>query len=363
MLAWFSTALGLTAFGCLMVASAAHDPTATLGLGPEAKAQVIWMLVALGTGVVAARMPFGWWRTLSVPSYVAALVVILGMMVLAGTSLVPLRKGQANWLVVGSLQIQPVEFIKVAVLLGVARLITAPGFEARWLSHCLLALLVSAVPAGLLAREDLGSALTFPAVVLGMLVVAGMRGKHLGLLLLTGLLLVSGGIAALPKEGPKAYQYRRIQAWLHPDDYALTEGYQTARSVSAIGSGRVVGKGWREGEQNRLGLIPEKHTDLISAVIGEEWGFLGILAILIAYGALIWIGLGMASSAKDPGRRLVIVGVVCLVGGQAGINLGVALGLMPVTGVTLPLISYGGSSLVGTWLALGIAGSASRTLD
>ena len=360
MLAWLGTAIGLTLFGCLMVASAAQDSAGPLGLGPEARAQLMWAAVAFGSGLVAARVPFAWWRELSVPAYAAALVVILAMMALAGTSLVPLRKGQANWLVLGPFQVQPVEFIKVAVLLGVARTISAPGFEARWFLHCCLALGIAALPAALVAREDLGSALTFPAVVGGMLLIAGMRLRHLGLLAAVGLTVITLGVASLPKEGPKAYQYRRIQAWLHPDDYALTEGYQTARSVAAIGSGRVLGKGWRQGDQNRLGLVPEKHTDLISAVIGEELGFAGILLLLIGYGALVWIGLAMASRVRDPHRRLVIGGTVCLVGGQASLNLAVAQGLMPVTGVTLPLISYGGSSMVATWLALGIAASASR---
>lgn len=360
MLAWFGTALALNLVGCLMVASAAHDPAATLGLGPEARAQLIWTVIGLTGGLVAARIPIAWWKTLAVPAYVAALVVVLAMMMLAGTSLVPLRKGQANWLVLGSFQIQPVEFIKIAVLLGVARLISAPGFECRWLTHVLVALAIAAVPAALIAREDLGSALTFPAVVVGMLVVGGMRLRHLGLLVVAGLVIIGAGIAALPREGPKAYQFRRIEAWLDPERYALTEGYQTARSISAIGSGRVLGKGWREGDQTRLGLIPEKHTDLISAVVGEEWGFAGIVLILIGYGTLVWIGLAMVSSLRDPYPRYLVTGVVCLITGQASINLAVALGMMPVTGVTLPLMSYGGSSLIATWGALGIAVSATR---
>ena len=347
-------ALTLTACGVAMVTSATSSDS-TPGLAPEARAQFQWWLIALATGLVAWRMPFAWWKELAIPGYIAALVVILGMTMLAGTALVPPIKGQCNWIVLGPLRVQPVEFIKLAAMLATARLMTAPGFDARNFGHVILALVVAGLPALLLAKEDLGSALTFVPLAFGILIVAGLRLRHLALLASVTLLVATLGVMALPKEGPKSYQYKRIQAWLHPDEYALTEGYQTARSVSAIGSGQVLGKGWGQGDQNRLGMIPEKHTDLIFAVTGEEMGFLGGTAVLALFATFAWVGLANASSTRSVAGRYVIVGYVSLVIGQASVNLAVATGLMPVTGVTLPFFSYGGSSLLGTWLGLGIA--------
>ncbi len=352
-------AAALTATGVTMVISATGSDTEP-GLGLEAKAQLLWSAIAIAAGLAAWRLPFRWWRELGVALYIGALLVILAMYALAGSSVVPVTKGQANWIVLGPLRVQPVEFIKLAALLATAQLMTAPGFDARRFAHVVLALVIAGLPAALLAREDLGSALTFVPMAFGILVVAGLRLRHLALLGTGTLLVAALGIAALPTEGTKSYQYKRIQAWLHPEDYALTEGYQTARSVAAIGSGRWVGKGWSQGDQNRLGLIPEKHTDLIFAVTGEELGFLGGVGVLALYAAFAWAGLANASAARDGCGRYVVVGYVSLVTGQAGINLAVATGLMPVTGVTLPFFSYGGSSLLGTWLGLGIACAGAR---
>lgn len=344
-----------------MMVISATGRESDVGLAPEARAQIVWWAVSAGTCLIAWRMPFSWWRELAIPSYIAALVVILGMVALAGTSLVPNIKGQANWIVLGPLRVQPVEFIKLAALLGTALLMTAPGFDARRFSHVLLALVIAGLPAAMLAKEDLGSALTFVPMAFGILTVAGLRLRHLAILGLITLTVAAIGIASLPKEGNKAYQYKRIQAWLHPDQYALTEGYQTARSVSAIGSGQWVGKGWSQGDQNRLGMIPEKHTDLIFAVTGEELGLLGTLSVITLFVTFAWVGLANASGARDSCGRYVVVGYVSLVCGQAAINLSVATGLMPVTGVTLPFFSYGGSSLLGMWLGLGIACSAATS--
>jgi rod shape determining protein RodA len=276
------------------------------------------------------------------------------MLALAGTSLVPRIKGQANWIVLGGLRLQPVELVKLATLLACATLAAGPNFDGRRLAHCGLLLLVAGVPALIVAREDLGSALTFVPLAAGMLVVAGMPLRHL---LLAGVAVLLA-YATLPREGPKAYQWRRIDAFLHPDRYALAEAYQTERSKRSIGSGQLAGKGYMQGEQNRLGWVPEKHTDLVFAVIGEEVGFLGSLAFTVLLGA--WCAAGLAAAARAPGPfgRYACAGFASLVGGQAAINLAVATGMMPVTGVTLPFVSYGGSSMVACWLGLGICTAA-----
>ncbi|MFM2089717.1 MAG: hypothetical protein RLZZ127_206 [Planctomycetota bacterium] len=350
--------LALTGIGVAAVASAVWDPARPAGLGREAVAQLGWCAVALAAGWTAARIPFAWWRSAAAPAWIAAVLVVLAMTVLAGTALVPRIKGQANWVVLGPLRIQPVEGLKIALLLAVAGLAAWPGFDARRLAHLLAAGLVAGVPAALIAREDLGSALTLVPMLAAVLVAAGMRIRHLVLGGMLAAAVVAAGVASLPQEGPKAYQWRRIQAWWNPQDYQLTEGFQSERSVRSIGSGGWFGQGFAQGDQNRLGWVPEKHTDLISAVIGEEGGFAACAVLLALYAATALCLLRMARDARDPMARLVLAGAAGLLAGQAFINLAVATRLMPVTGVTLPFVSYGGSSLVASWLLIGICRSA-----
>jgi rod shape determining protein RodA len=280
---------------------------------------------------------------------------MLLMLALAGTALVPRIKGQANWIVLGGLRLQPVELVKLGTLLACATVAAAPRFDARKLSHCALVLAVAGLPSLIIAKEDLGSALTFVPMAVGMLLVAGMRVRHLVLAVLAVGVLVVSAYHVLPREGPKAYQWRRIDAFLHPENYALAEAYQTERAKRSIGSGQWLGKGYMQGEQNRLDWVPEKHTDLVFAVVGEEVGFAGSAGLVVLI--LAWCAGGLLAAAKAPGpwSRMYAGGFTCLVAGQASINLAVAMGMMPVTGVTLPFVSYGGSSLVACWLGLGIA--------
>lgn len=344
-----------------MVASATRDPAGPLELGREAQQQALWWGVSLPVAALAALVPFRLWRAAAAPLYLAAILGQLAMLALAGSTLVPVIKGQANWLVLGPVRAQPVEFVKVAACLACAALAAAPGFDPRRIGQVGFALAVAGAPSALNARNDLGSSLCFPPMVLAMLTAVGIRLRHLALLAAAAFAILVIGYAALPTEGAKAYQYKRIQAWMHPDEYALTEGYQTARSVSAIGSGQLLGKGWGEGDQNRLGWIPEKHTDLISAVVGEELGFAGFSFLVLLGVALAWTCLAAALATRDTAARAYLAAWTGLVTGQAGLNLGVALGLLPVTGVPLPFVSYGGSSLLACHLGLGIAMSAAAT--
>ncbi len=350
--ALIAAVLLLTSYGIACVISACFDPAHSFGLGRESRLQLYWWAIAAGACLVVAHVTLGAWKQMAWPLYGLGVMVVVFMMLAAGSSLVPSIKGQANWIVVGPLRVQPVEFIKLSALLGCAKLMSGAGFDARKLHHAVLGLMVAAVPSALVARGDLGSGLTFVPMAIGMLYVAGMQLRWIavGAVLMSGVAVV--GVMALPKDG---YQYKRVQAYLHPDEYALTEGYQTQRSMSAIGSGQWLGKGYAVGDQNRLGWVPEKHTDLILAVAGEELGFVGTTVIMLLFVGFAWAGLSAAAQCRDPTGRLVITGYVCLIGGQASINIAVATGLMPVTGVTLPFFSYGGSSLLGSYIGLGLA--------
>lgn len=355
---WLGLSALLSAVGILFVASATAEAAGESWLSRETAAQLMWWLVGGVACATALHVAPPTWRRLAFPAAIAGCLLMLLMLVLAGTALVPRIKGQANWIVLGGLRLQPVELVKLATLLACATLAAAPNFDARRLSHCGWLLLVAGIPAAIVAKEDLGSALTIPPMALGVLLVAGMRLRHLALAGLAVLLAGSLAYVVLPHEGPKAYQWRRIDAFLHPENYALAEAYQTERSKRSIGSGQWVGKGYMQGEQNRLGWVPEKHTDLVFAVVGEEVGFAGSAVFVLAM--LAWCGAGLIAASRAPGpwSRLLCGGFTCLTGGQAAINLAVAMGMMPVTGVTLPFVSYGGSSMVACWLGLGVCASA-----
>jgi rod shape determining protein RodA len=356
---WLELTLLTTGVGVAFIASAGYDPAGDAWLARDAQMQLVWWAAGAAACAVAMHIAPATWRRLALPAGLAAVATVALMLLLAGTPLVPRIKGQANWIVLGPMRLQPVELVKLAVLLGCATIAAAPGFDARRLGHVLLLLVAAGIPSALVAKEDLGSALTFPPMALGVLIVAGMRPRHLLLVLLTMAVTVAAGYAMLPREGPKAYQYKRIQAWLHPDQYALAEAYQAERSMRSIGSGQWAGKGYLAGEQNRLGWVPEKHTDLIFAVIGEEVGFVGSAAFILLLGAWAAAGLLAAAQAPDTWGRILVAGFVCLLTGQAALNLAVATGMLPVTGVTLPFTSYGGSSLFACWMGLGVACGAS----
>jgi rod shape determining protein RodA len=273
---------------------------------------------------------------------------------------VPNIKGLHNWIRLGPLgNLQPSELLKLGTLLGLARLVSSPGFEVRRLAHVVGALAVAGLPAVVLAKSfDLGSAMTFPPMALGMLFAAGLRLRHAALLAVAGAVALMGGVELLPKDGPKAYQYQRVQAFLHPDEYRMGEGYQTSHSIEAIGSGQLYGKGWLQGDLTRIKYVPENHTDMIFSVVGEEAGWIGAVTVLLLFQSF-FLSLALAAAqVRMPFGRCLIAGFSALIMGEAAINLAVALGLMPVTGITLPFFSYGGSSLLGCYLGVGLAGAA-----
>jgi len=354
---WLLLSLGavMTLFGLAFVVSATSDPAAP-GWGREARMQLVWWLVAMSGCVACMHVSMVTWRQAAVPLFVAAIVVQLGMMVLAGSSLVPTIKGAHNWIAIGPARVQPSEFYKLASLLVTARLLANPHVDIRRFTWSAAVFAVGCLPAVLIAREDLGSAMTFVPMVAGMLVLAGMPLRYLVLALIAGGAVAAIGVVMLPED---SYQYKRLQAWMAPEQYALTEGFQTIRALRSIGSGQWVGKGYASGDQNLLGWLPEKHTDMIFAVIGEELGFFGALLVPLLFLGFGIAGLYAAVQCRDQFGRLVIGGFTCLVVGQATINLMVVMGLMPVTGITLPFFSYGGSSLLGTWCGLGVCAAAS----
>ncbi|MGH7354675.1 MAG: rod shape-determining protein RodA [Candidatus Rokuibacteriota bacterium] len=258
--------------------------------------------------------------------------------------------GARRWVLVGPVSVQPSELFKICFILMVVWLLTS-----RWaqpLGRSTLALLVPlvAVPLVLIVRQpDLGTALLLIPALGALLVAAGIR-----LRLLVGFVLA--GMAALPLIwlAMKDYQRERILVFLDPFRDPLGSAYNVIQAKIAIGSGQLLGKGVAGATQSRLAFLPERHTDFIFAVFAEMWGFVGCLVLLTCYALLLLRGFDIAVTAREPVGRLVALGITALLATQVLVNVGMVTGLLPVVGVPLPLMSYGGSSVLVSLAALGI---------
>ena len=258
--------------------------------------------------------------------------------------------GAQRWIKLGFLAFQPSEVAKVALVLCLARYfedrkerVTAPRTMGG-------AALLTLVPALLVVRQpDLGTALILLAVGLSLMLLVGVR---LRVLVPVGVGLLA--LAPIVWTFLKAYQKRRLLVFLNPNLDPLGAGYHVAQSKIAVGSGELLGKGFMAASQSQLNFLPENHTDFIFAVLAEQWGFVGSLAVLALFYFLIIRGLEISMEAKDLFGSLMAFGITTMVGLQALVNIGMVLGVMPVVGIPLPLLSYGGSSMVMTLTAIGL---------
>ncbi len=258
--------------------------------------------------------------------------------------------GSQRWIQLGPIGFQPSEFAKVATTLVLAKYLADREGKIKQWKTVLGAFLLAGVPMGLILRQpDLGTALVFIPLVFAMLFVVGVSWQRLTGIAMTGI-LASPLIWLLLKE----YQRQRLRVFLTPSMDSLGAGYNVIQSKIAIGSGEAWGKGWLEGTQGQLRFLPEHHTDFIFSVMAEEWGFLGSLVLVSFFSILLLQALRVARSARDMSGSLAAVGLTTIIFTQVAVNLGVATGIMPVTGMTLPFISYGGSSIIASMSMLGI---------
>ncbi|MDP9444448.1 MAG: rod shape-determining protein RodA [Actinomycetota bacterium] len=272
--------------------------------------------------------------------------------------------GSLSWISLGGLTLQPAEFAKLAVVVSMA-LIVAERAEGRRsrnaLRHLdvLLLLAVAAVPAALILRQpDLGTLLVLSATVFGVLALAGAPKRWL--LGLAG--AAAAGAWAAVRGGLLAdYQVDRLLAFADPSLDPLGAGYNTLQARIAIGNGGLTGQGLFDGSQTQAGFVPEQHTDFVFTVAGEELGLLGAGALIVLFTLLLWRGLRIALQAQDMFGRLAAAGIVCWFGFQAFQNIGMCLGIMPITGVPLPLVSYGGTSMFASLMAVGLLLNIHRT--
>jgi rod shape determining protein RodA len=329
--------LALLALGFVNLKSAAPDPALLLRQGV---ALFLGLLLAVGVQFLSRKRLFA----LALPLYAFSLLLLL-LVLLVGREI----NGAKAWFVFGPIQFQPLELAKLSLVLLLARALESRPIRTLW-DYLLPASLVLPVVALLLLQPDLGGSLVVLFGAFAVLFVRGLPWRHL--LLGGALLLVL--VPAVVWPNLKPYQRERVLIVLDPYRDPLGQGFQVIQSTIAIGSGGLFGKGYGQGTQTQLGFVPFRHTDFVFAVFAEEWGFVGVVALLGLYGLFLARIFGLALECPRPSDRLFIAGVGGMLGFQVLVNLGVALGVLPVTGLTLPLLSYGGSSLMATLLALGL---------
>ena len=355
-----SAALALSAVGLASIyageADAATTPTKTLR---QAAFLGVGLIALLAVQMVGYRRLCGW----AYPLY-AVILVLLAMLVLARyVSLEPFiqaRRRAYRWIVIGPVSIQVSDLAKIVFILTMAAYLRYRTSYRRFLG-LLPPFVLTVIPVALILKEpDLGTSLLLPPTLLILLYAAGAKLRHILIVVILGAAAVPAFYSSLMTN----YQKKRIQVLLRQNDpdrrWRMNAGYQLNQSKTALGSGQMFGRGLREGAFFRHNLLPEEHNDFIFAVIGHQGGFVGCVAVLFCYGAIVVAGLTIATMTTDPFGRLVAVGVCALLAVQATINVGMTIGLMPITGMSLPFVSSGGSGLVTNYMAIGLLISVAR---
>ncbi|WP_433335473.1 rod shape-determining protein RodA [Spirillospora sp. CA-294931] len=347
------TVLVLSIIGALLVRSATFQILTEQGKDPESflKRHILNLVIGVALGGLVTVLDYRLLRAYAPILYGLACIGLMAVLSPLGSTI----NGSHSWIVIGGgFQVQPSEFAKVGLVVLLAMLLGEPrdGEVGPGRRDILLALVLAGVPGVLIMLQpDLGTTLVFTAVVLGMLALSGARKRWLvGLVgggLLTAFAVFFFGLL-------KPYQLDRFTAFLDPSADPRGAGYNAQQARIAVGSGGFSGKGLFQGEQTGGHFVPEQQTDFIFTVAGEELGFVGGAVIVVLLGVVMWRGLRIATQAADLFGTLIAAGVVCWLAFQSFENIGMTLGIMPITGLPLPFVSYGGSATFANFIALGL---------
>lgn len=337
----------------LSIFGAAAVYSATRGEDPAAydtsflERQVAFGLLGVAMMVAFAAIDYRLLRHVVIPGYLVGLLLLVGVLSPLGVEV----NGAQAWFAVGPVQLQPSEFMKFAVIVALSFYLARHEGELR-LRRLVIALLLVAAPTALILRQpDLGTALVFTTITMGVLLVGGVKFRHVLLLTLAGIIAIIGVVNSGQLE---EYQRDRLLTFVDPDVDPQGAGFQQAQAQIAIGNGGIGGKGYGLGTQTRSGLVAEQQTDFIFTVIGEELGFVGGATLLGLYGVLLWRIYRTARVARELLGTLLCVGVLTMFVFQLFQSVGMTTGIMPITGIPLPFISAGGSSLLTSFAGVGI---------
>ena len=320
----------------VIIGSATHINTPSEERYWYVQRQGIFALINVAIAVFLMNFDYKMLQGYGNKIYIFNLIMLLAVMFVGQSAL-----GAQRWIQLGPITLQPSEFSKIIMIVSLAALLQEKVGKLNTLSDLLPVAAYVGVPFLLVMKQpDLGTSLVFMAIFFGMIFACGINLK-----LLAG--IFGTGIACLPLlwHVLKDYQKMRIMVFLDPNVDPLGSGYHIIQSKIAIGSGMLFGKGLFEGTQSQLNFLPENHTDFIFAVVGEEWGFIGTVVLLLLYLVVLWRGIQIARQAQDSFGTLLAVGITSMLAFHVLVNVGMTAGIMPVTGIPLPFMSYGVSAL------------------
>ncbi len=382
----FASVIALVIIGLAAIySSTINHPTASGNF----QKQLIWAFVSLGTFFIIYFLPKQTFRVLALPSYVITIFLLLAVLVMGHKVY-----GARSWMNLGPFGFQPSEFAKISVILMLSYWLSRGNRDINNITDLVVALAIGFLPIVLILLEpDLGTAIVFTVITLflifwaginlfalfvvlspGIIMLASLFGFGAMLLALAGVIvalfyfkrnlftsasvfvmnLASGFFFDYGFKLLKPHQQKRIESFIDPSADPLGYGYNALQAKVAIGSGGFLGKGFLHGNQTQLRFIPEQWTDFIFCVVGEEFGFLGSLILVILFAIILFRFLDIASNSKDKFSSLVVIGVLTIFFVHFAVNIGMNIGLSPVIGIPLPFVSYGGSSLLSNFILLGI---------
>jgi len=320
-------------------------------VSPELKKQMVFYLLGFIFLIAISRIPYQHWIYPAIFLYVGNLIILLSL-----TQMGTVRGGARSWINLGFTMYQPSETMKTCWLLYLASYLRYRR-SYRTFSGLLPPFIITGIPMALvLIQPDLGTASIYIPTLFIILYLVGAKLRHLGFIVLTLVLLCIPLWTLFLQD----YQKARIYALMDPDKYALSTAYQMRHSLLAIGEGHWTGKGIGMGRVNQLNLLPEAHTDFIFSIIAEELGLIGALGLLACYLTLLFTCYRLAERTREPFGRTIVIGVGTLLTVQALINICVAIGILPTTGITLPFVSSGGSSFISSCIMIGLVLSVAR---
>lgn len=348
----------ITVVGVVMIYSATRIPLALAGDDPQSymRKQAIYGVIGFGAMLVTIFFDYRRYLRWAPALYVGSLLLLAAALVLGRSTL-----GAESWIQVGSFQVEPSEITKVTLILSLSALLASrKGVISGRVLFVVLAL--SALPVLLIFKQDaLGSALVLAVVMVGMLLMAGTKGRHMALLAVLTIVAI-GGVLQLGVL--KQYQRDRLLTFVTAPSglstnvtgnaYSQTIEYNLDQSKAAIADGGINGKGLFKGTETNLSYVPNQYTDFIFTAAAEQFGFVGSVVLLALFAIVVWRSWRISVLAKDLAGTLICVGVLSMVTFQVFENVGMTMGIMPVAGITLPFMSYGGSSLIMDWVAIGL---------
>ncbi|MFH1395358.1 MAG: rod shape-determining protein RodA [Candidatus Omnitrophota bacterium] len=316
--------------------------------------QAVWVLIGLVFLIILARMDYLKILNYVYIIYIFNLAALVFLLVFGGE-----RYGARRWITLGPVSLQPSEFIKITIILVLAVFLGERREKIGTLKTYVNSIILI-MPAVVLIflQPDLGTAFVLFPILFSVLFICGAKVKYIFWNIAAGLVSLPFFWAFL-----KDYQKNRLMVFMNPNLDPLGAGYTIIQSKIAVGSGGMFGKGWLCGSQSYLKFLPERHTDFIFSVIGEEWGFVGALALVGVYAVIIMRGIRIASNSTDIQGKAIAVGVVMLISFQVFVNIAMTIGFMPVVGLPLPAITYGGSNTIVTLMGVGLLLSISRRIE